>query len=85
MEVLLMKSKYLFLVKDHADTSFLSKNKAVVSTALSPLSWCDAIPIYILTIKYLWFAPGLFYFRFILLDGKIKAPLELGNVLPCLL
>ena len=38
MEVLLMKSKYLFLVKDDADTSFLSKNKAVVSTALSPLS-----------------------------------------------
>ena len=38
MEEQFMKSKYLFLVKDDADTSFLSKNKAVVSTALSPLS-----------------------------------------------
>ena len=46
----------------------------VCSTALSPLSWYDAIPTYIFTIKCLWFAPGLFCFWFTLLDSKIKAP-----------
>ena len=46
----------------------------VCSTVLSPLSRYDAIPTYILTIKCLWFAPGLFCFWFTLLDSKIKAP-----------
>ena len=64
---------------------WVHKDEAFVSTALSPLSWYDAIPLCILTINRLWFAPGLFCFCFTLLDSKIKAPLELGNVLPCIL
>ena len=64
---------------------WVHKDEAFVSTALSPLSWYDAIPLCILTINRLWFAPGLFCLSFILLDSKIKAPLELGNVLLCLL
>ena len=64
---------------------WVHKDEAFVSTALSPLSWYDAIPLCILTINRLWFAPGLFCFCFILKDSKIKAPFELGNVLLCLL
>ena len=41
---------------------WVHKDEAFVSTALSPFSWYDAIPVCILTINRLWFAPGLFCF-----------------------